>query len=95
MEALNLIDNFSEFKELKNIDRPALEHIIKDVFKAMIAKKYGTDEFFEVIVKAKKAISKSITTALSLKTEPLKTNSARLRIPTPSKSNRTSKLVTM
>ncbi|MCQ2314838.1 MAG: transcription termination factor NusA [Bacteroidales bacterium] len=54
MEALNLIDNFSEFKELKNIDRPALEHIIKDVFKAMIAKKYGTDEFFEVIVNSEK-----------------------------------------
>ena len=44
MEILNLIDTFSEFKEFKNIDREAMMHIIEDVFKAMLAKKYGSDE---------------------------------------------------
>lgn len=50
METLNLIDTFSEFKEFKNIDREAMMHILTDVFKAMLAKKYGSDEYFSIIV---------------------------------------------
>ena len=46
----NLIDTFSEFKEFKNIDREAMMRILSDVFKAMLAKKYGSDEFFDIIV---------------------------------------------
>ena len=34
MEALNLIDTFSEFKEFKNIDREAMMHILEDVINA-------------------------------------------------------------
>lgn len=50
MEALNLIDTFSEFKEFKNIDRESMMNILKDVFKAMLTKKYGSDEYFDIIV---------------------------------------------
>ena len=50
MEALNLIDTFSEFKEFKNIDREAMMHILEDVFYAMLTKKYGSDEYFDIIV---------------------------------------------
>ncbi len=50
MEALNLIDTFSEFKEFKNIDREAMMHILEDVFNAMLTKKYGSDEYFDIIV---------------------------------------------
>ena len=50
METLNLIDTFSEFKEFKNIDREAMMHILKDVFNAMLTKKYGSDEYFDIIV---------------------------------------------
>ena len=50
METLNLIDTFSEFKDFKNIDREVMMHILKDVFKAMLAKKYGSDEYFDIIV---------------------------------------------
>ena len=50
MDTLNLIDTFSEFKEFKNIDREAMMHILSDVFKAMLAKKYGSDEYFDIIV---------------------------------------------
>lgn len=50
MDTLNLIDTFSEFKEFKNIDREAMMRILSDVFKAMLAKKYGSDEFFDIIV---------------------------------------------
>lgn len=50
MENLNLIDTFSEFKELKNIDRPTMMHVMEGVFKSMLIKMYGTDENFDVIV---------------------------------------------
>lgn len=50
MESINLIESFSEFKEVKNIDRPTLMSIIEDVFRSMLIKKFGTDENFDIIV---------------------------------------------
>ena len=50
METINLIESFSEFKEVKNIDRPTLMSIIVDVFKSMLLKKYGSDDNFDIIV---------------------------------------------
>jgi transcription termination/antitermination protein NusA len=50
MESINLIESFSEFKELKNIDRATLMSIIEDVFRSMLLKKYGSDENFDIIV---------------------------------------------
>jgi len=50
MENINLIDTFSEFKELKNIDRATMMTVLEDVFKSMLLKKYGTDENFDVII---------------------------------------------
>ena len=40
-EDLNLIESFSEYKELKNIDRETFMFILKDVFKHTLLKKYG------------------------------------------------------
>jgi len=50
MENLNLIDTFSEFKELKNIDRATMMTVLEDVFRSMLLKKYGTDENFDIII---------------------------------------------
>lgn len=50
MENLNLTDTFSEFKELKNIDRATMMSVLEDVFRNMLLKKYGTDENFDVII---------------------------------------------
>jgi len=50
MENLNLIDNFSEFKELKNIDRATMMTVLEDVFRNMLLKKFGTDENFDIII---------------------------------------------
>ncbi|MCT4637094.1 MAG: transcription termination factor NusA [Bacteroidales bacterium] len=50
MENINLIDTFSEFKELKNIDRATMMRILEDVFRNLLQKKYGTDENFDVII---------------------------------------------
>ncbi len=50
MEALNLIDTFSEFKELKNIDRATMMTVLEDVFRGLLVKRFETDENFDVII---------------------------------------------
>ncbi|MCH5243891.1 MAG: transcription termination/antitermination protein NusA [Lentimicrobiaceae bacterium] len=50
MENLNLVESFSEFKELKSIDRETMMRILEDVFRTMLIKKYGTDENIDIIV---------------------------------------------
>jgi transcription termination/antitermination protein NusA len=50
MESVNLIESFSEFKDIKNIDRATLMSIIEDVFRSMLIKRYGTDKNYDIIV---------------------------------------------
>lgn len=50
MESLNLIDTFSEFKELKNIDRATMMTVLEDVFRGLLVKNYGSDENFDIII---------------------------------------------
>lgn len=50
MESVNLIESFSEFKDVKNIDRATLMSIIEDVFRSMLIKRYGTDKNYDIIV---------------------------------------------
>lgn len=50
MHSAGLIDSFSEFKEFKNIDRATMQRVLEDVFRSMLRKKYGSDEFFDVII---------------------------------------------
>lgn len=50
MNTGELIESFSDFKEFKNIDRVTMMNILEDVFRAMIAKKYGSDENFDIII---------------------------------------------
>ncbi|MDR2847543.1 MAG: transcription termination factor NusA [Bacteroidales bacterium] len=50
MENLNLLDTFSEFKELKNIDRPTMMSVLIDVFKSTLAKQYETADNFDIII---------------------------------------------
>src|SRR5574344_86863 len=50
MKTLDLIDSFSEFKEFKNIDRETLMHILEEVFRSALTKRYGTEDNFDIIV---------------------------------------------
>ena len=50
MNAIELIDSFSEFKEIKNIDRVTMMRIVEDVFRSTLKRKYGTDENVDVII---------------------------------------------
>lgn len=54
VEHQNLIDTFSEFKELKSIDRPTMMKVLEDVFRSMLIKIYGTDENFDLIINVDK-----------------------------------------
>ena len=49
-ETVNLIDSFAEFKETKNIDRATLVSVLEECFRSVIAKLYGSDENYDVIV---------------------------------------------
>ena len=46
----NLIDTFAEFKELKNIDRSTMVSILEESFRNVIAKMYGSDANYDVII---------------------------------------------
>jgi N utilization substance protein A len=50
METLNLIETFSEFKELKSIDRATMMSVLEDVFRGMLIKMYGTADNFDIII---------------------------------------------
>ncbi len=50
MENINLIETFSEFKELKSIDRTTMMSVIEDVFRNLLIKMFGTDENFDIII---------------------------------------------
>lgn len=54
MDSINLIDSFSEFKELKNIDRVTMMGVLEEVFRAMIRKQNGTDDNIDVIINVDK-----------------------------------------
>src|SRR5690554_34095 len=54
MEHINLIDTFSEFKELKNIDRVTLIRVLEDAFRSVLIKLFGTDDNFDVIINTDK-----------------------------------------
>jgi N utilization substance protein A len=50
MDNLNLIDTFSEFKDLKSIDRATMMSVLEDSFRSVLQKQFGTDENFDVII---------------------------------------------
>ena len=56
VETISLIDTFSEFKELKNIDRTTMVSVLEESFRSVIAKMFGTDENYDVIVNPDKGI---------------------------------------
>ena len=49
-ETINMVDTFREFKETKNIDRTTLMSVLEESFRNVIAKIFGSDENFNVIV---------------------------------------------
>ena len=49
-KTLDLSSSFQEFKEFKNIDRETLMRILEEVFRAALAKHFGSEDNFDIIV---------------------------------------------
>lgn len=58
-ETISMIDTLAEFKELKNIDKDTMISVLEDSFRNVIAKMFGTDENYDVIINPEKVTSKS------------------------------------
>lgn len=54
MNSTELVESFSEFKEVKNIDRPTMMKVLEEVFRTLLRKKFGSDENFDIIVNTEK-----------------------------------------
>ena len=54
MDNMNLIETFSEFKELKNIDRATMMSVLEDVFRNALIRQFGSDENFDIIINVDK-----------------------------------------
>lgn len=50
IETENMVDRFAEFKELKNIDKTTMISVLEESFRNVLAKMFGTDENFDVIM---------------------------------------------
>ncbi len=51
---VSMIDALAEFKELKNIDKETMISVLEDSFRNVIAKMFGTDENYDVIINPEK-----------------------------------------
>ena len=50
VETVSMVNTFKEFKDTKNIDRTTLVSVLEESFRNVIAKLFGRDENFDVIV---------------------------------------------
>jgi N utilization substance protein A len=53
-EVISMIDTLAEFKELKNIDKETMISVLEESFRNVIAKMFGTDENYDVIINPEK-----------------------------------------
>ena len=49
-----MIDSLQEFKDLKNIDKETMINVLEESFRNVIAKMFGTDENYDVIINPEK-----------------------------------------
>ncbi|NBC16103.1 MAG: transcription termination/antitermination protein NusA [Bacteroidetes bacterium] len=50
MQSTDLVSSFAEIAREKDIDRDTLQLIVEDVIRAMVRKRYGADDAFEIIL---------------------------------------------
>ena len=53
-ETVSMIDTLQEFKELKSIDKDTMINVLEESFRNVIAKMFGTDENYGVIINPEK-----------------------------------------
>ena len=50
IDTASLIDTFAEFKETKSIDAATMVSVLEESFRSVIAKMFGSDDNYDVIV---------------------------------------------
>ena len=65
-ETISLIDTFSEFNELKNIDKATLISVLEEAFRNVISKTNGTDENYDILRAAFRKTERKVIGALCL-----------------------------
>ncbi|ERJ64991.1 transcription termination factor NusA [Porphyromonas gingivalis] len=53
-ETISMIESLAEFKELKNIDKETMINVLEDSFRNVLAKIFGSDDNFDVIINPEK-----------------------------------------
>ncbi|MDR1222782.1 MAG: transcription termination factor NusA [Tannerella sp.] len=53
-ETISMIDTLAEFKDLKNIDKETMINVLEESFRNVIAKMFGTDENYDIIINPEK-----------------------------------------
>ena len=79
-ENVNLIETFSEFKDLKSIDPATLKNILEESFRNVIAKMYGTDENYDVIINVKTGDCEIIRTRIVVEDEDLEDSNKEISL---------------
>ena len=79
-ENVNLIETFSEFKDLKSIDPATLKNILEESFRSAIAKMYGTDENYDVIINVKTGDCEIIRTRIVVEDEDLEDSNKEISL---------------
>ena len=79
-ENVNLIETFSEFKDLKSIDPATLKNILEESFRSVIAKMYGTDENYDVIINVKTGDCEIIRTRIVVEDEDLEDSNKEISL---------------
>ncbi|REK04816.1 MAG: transcription termination/antitermination protein NusA [Bacteroidetes bacterium] len=77
-EHAELVDAFSEFKELKNIDRASMMSILEDVFKNMIKKKFGSADNFDIVINTDKGDLEAFRNRLIVEDEAVEDSSLQI-----------------
>ena len=79
-ENVNLIETFSKFKDLKSIDPATLKNILEESFRSVIAKMYGTDENYDVIINVKTGDCEIIRTRIVVEDEDLEDSNKEISL---------------
>ena len=53
-ESISMIDTLAEFKDLKSIDKETMINVLEESFRNVIAKMFGTDENYDIIINPEK-----------------------------------------
>ncbi len=82
----NMVEQFAEFKELKNIDKTTMISVLEESFRNVLAKMFGTDENLDVILNPDKGDVQIFQNLTVVPDGEVETPISRFRSPTPVKT---------